>query len=106
MLAFLSLRHHSGRDRTVNLKVSDLDRHFERAIDGSNLGTVPPHVCGSIINCPGPWLDHRASHLSGPVRGPECPCKASTSIHRNARPPITMHTIQDGYRKQNGSRLK
>ena len=52
MLTFLSLRHHSGHDRTVNLKASDLDCHFESAIDGSNLGTVPPHVCGSIINCP------------------------------------------------------
>ena len=27
-----------GQDRTMNLKMCDLDRHFERAIDGTNSG--------------------------------------------------------------------
>ena len=89
MLTFLSLRHRSGHDRTVNFKVSDLDRHFESAIDDSNLGTIPPHVrcSGAIINRPGPWLDHR--HLSGPVRGPEWPPQVGKHFYstRNARTP-------------------
>jgi hypothetical protein len=52
----------------MSLKVSDLDIHFERAIDDTVVISVPPHVCGAIMNCPGDLVHGRIVPKNGRCR--------------------------------------
>jgi hypothetical protein len=67
----LRLRHHSGHERTMSLKVSDLDRHFD---DGGNFGT-------SRL-----WRDHQKPSTEFRVVVPIGP---RTVIHRGPLPTRT-----------------